>query len=627
MQLKTLLENKKKYLAYNRFRKGIFEELAPRDSEVILYLLPWMLSVNSPAVPGYIEKMKRPWKVSHIDAEREVLSREPAFKRRFEISSERSLLKQSSSPCWIEGLYTIGSIGSIAQTSRSDCDIWVCVNRSDTCKEALEDLSRKMNLIKDWLDQHVRIPIYFFLSDTEDIRLCRFGIVEGESSGSAQRQVLKEEFYRTTSIIGGKIPLWWLCGSEGSEPVDYEAFAESFRKGRYAGEYDLIDLGNIETVDRDEYFGAALWQFNKAMTHPLKSIIKMLLLKMLLESPREELLCHRFRRTVLECPDGEFLDPATFTLQAMLEYYRDLPEETFAFIQECFYLRYDISLWSKRITIREKLTRDIFKQYGMTRETITRLNSFASWNFQEQSGFGDRVFELLKKIYRDIAGMERGVQGAIAPDDLRVMGGKLSACLEKKTSKVPIIHRPLDSPIKPTLVFKTVGKVWYVHAAGDPSAPIVESPDIVSCIAYLIWNDLFVPTEVRMLPNATSITLQEIVNLGKKMRDFFGISDIAAVEFANYLEDERISKALIVLNFETTVHVREIRDLRLVWRNSWGELFVKRWTNPSALREFLDGAAETSPSMEIQYYVQRSSFLYEKVIDRAKRTATTKFLS
>jgi len=199
----------------------------------------------------------------------------------------------------------------------------------------------------------------------------------------------------------------------------------------------------------------------------------MLLLKMLLESPREELLCHRFRRTVLECPDGEFLDPATFTLQAMLEYYRDLPEETFAFIQECFYLRYDISLWSKRITIREKLTRDIFKQYGMTRETITRLNSFASWNFQEQSGFGDRVFELLKKIYRDIAGMERGVHGAIAPDDLRVMVGKLSACLEKKTSKVPIIHRPLDSPIKPTLVFKTVGKVWYVHAAGDPSAPIV----------------------------------------------------------------------------------------------------------------------------------------------------------
>jgi len=626
VQLKTLLENKRKYLAYNRFRKGIFEELAPRDSEAVLYLLPWMLSVNHVAVPGYVEKMRRPWKVFRIDSDRDILSRESAFKRKFEIPTERSLLKHSPSPCWIEGLYTIGSVGSIAQTSRSDCDIWVCINRSEAGEESVEELRRKINLIKDWLDQHVRIPIYFFLSDAEDIRHCRFGIVEGESSGSAQRQVLKEEFYRTAGILGGKIPLWWLCSGEGSATADYETLAEEFRKGRYVGEYDLIDLGNIETVDRDEYFGAALWQFNKAMTHPLKSIIKMLLLKMLLESPREELLCHRFRRAVLDCADGQFLDPATFTLQAMLEYYRNLPERTFAFIQECFYLRYDLNLWSKRVTIREKLARDIFKQYGMTRETITRLNSFASWDFQEQSGFGAHIFELLKKIYRDIAGMERSVEGVIAPEDLRVMGGKLSACLEKKSHKVPIIHMPLDSPVRPTLVFKTVGKVWYIHAAGDPSAPIVESPDIVFCIAYAVWNDLFVPTEVRMLPNATSITLQEIVNLGRKVRDFFGISDIAAVEFPNYLEDERIQKALIVVNFETAGYGKEIRDLRLIFRNNRGELFVRRWGSPEALKAFLDNASRVSQPMEVQYYLQRSSLLYEKMIDRAKRT-TTRFLS
>ena len=147
------------------------------------------------------------------------------------------------------------------------------------------------------------------LSDVDDIRHYRFGLVEGESSGSAQRNVLKEEFYRTALIVGGKIQLWWLYGGEESEDIDYETFAEDFRKGKFMGEYDLIDLGNIETVGRDEYFGSALWQFNKAMTHPLKSIMKMLLLKILLESHREELLCHRFRRTILARPHGEFLDP------------------------------------------------------------------------------------------------------------------------------------------------------------------------------------------------------------------------------------------------------------------------------------------------------------------------------
>ena len=46
----------------------------------------------------------------------------------------------------------------------------------------MEDLRCKINLIKDWLDQNVKIPIYFFLSDVDDIRHYRFGLVEGESS-------------------------------------------------------------------------------------------------------------------------------------------------------------------------------------------------------------------------------------------------------------------------------------------------------------------------------------------------------------------------------------------------------------------------------------------------------------
>ncbi|OPY93257.1 MAG: hypothetical protein A4E73_00301 [Syntrophaceae bacterium PtaU1.Bin231] len=129
-----------------------------------------------------------------------------------------------------------------------------------------------------------------------------------------------------------------------------------------------------------------------------------------------------------------------------------------------------------------------------------------------------------------------------------------------------------------------------------------------------------------MLPNATSITLQEIVNLGRKVRDFFGISDIAAVEFPNYLEDERIQKALIVVNFETAGYGKEIRDLRLIFRNNRGELFVRRWGSPEALKAFLDNASRVSQPMEVQYYLQRSSLLYEKMIDRAKRT-TTRFLS
>ena len=59
MQPITFHQNKKTYLAYNDFRKGIFSELTPKDSETILYLLPWMLSVNDPAVAGYVPDLKK----------------------------------------------------------------------------------------------------------------------------------------------------------------------------------------------------------------------------------------------------------------------------------------------------------------------------------------------------------------------------------------------------------------------------------------------------------------------------------------------------------------------------------------------------------------------------------------
>ncbi len=60
---KILERNKKIYLEYNNFRKRFFIELAPKDSEKILYLLPWLLSVNHSSCPGYVADLKQPFKV------------------------------------------------------------------------------------------------------------------------------------------------------------------------------------------------------------------------------------------------------------------------------------------------------------------------------------------------------------------------------------------------------------------------------------------------------------------------------------------------------------------------------------------------------------------------------------
>jgi hypothetical protein len=40
------------------FAKKIFSTNSPKDSQIILYMLPWLLSVNRPSVPGYIKDLK-----------------------------------------------------------------------------------------------------------------------------------------------------------------------------------------------------------------------------------------------------------------------------------------------------------------------------------------------------------------------------------------------------------------------------------------------------------------------------------------------------------------------------------------------------------------------------------------
>jgi adenylate cyclase class 1 len=299
-----LARNRKQFRRYTAFRRQMFTELAPREAEAILYLLPWLLSVNHPACPGYIRELRYPFRLDGIEQDQEIKQREADFKARFGIVEKGSLVKPTHRRFYLQGLYTIGSIGTSSQNSKSDCDLWLCFDKETFSQNGWRHLNCKVNLIKDWLDETLKMPIFFFVADTDAIRCGKFGAVDSESSGSTQQHILKEEFYRTCIVISGRIPLWWLCW-HNDRKVDYQAMNRAIA-GDVEGVDDVVDLGDITHIERHEYFGAALWQFQKALLSPLKSILKMILLQMQLASPSEELICHRLRDAVYRCSPRSF---------------------------------------------------------------------------------------------------------------------------------------------------------------------------------------------------------------------------------------------------------------------------------------------------------------------------------
>lgn len=612
------VQNKKAYLSYNRFRKKIFTELAQKDGETILYLLPWILSVNDPAVPGYVPELKRPIAVFGAAADHMLINREASFMKRFNMRERSPLRGASLPPSLIQGLYTIGSAGTISQTSASDCDVWVCIEKEDFDEEAKGHLLQKLSLIKDWMDSNLRMPVYFFLCDAEDIRHSVFGVVGGESSGSAQHNVLKEEFYRTSILISGKIPLWWVC-FDPDERIDYRSFSSQYARGLF-DEYDLIDLGPLDSVGQDEYFGAALWQLNKALTHPLKSVIKMLLLEMLLISQGEELLCNRFRDATLDRQAPlVFQDPSIFTLKAILQYNQGAHPGSLDFIKQCGYLRCDVKLYAKRQTLREELAKEIFDAYPLTREQVERLNVFAEWPLLEQLDYGGKIFHLLLNIYNRVMASQKEVVNRISHDDMTIIGRKLAACLEKKRSKVPLVHKPVPNLNLPALTFQSVEGGWRVGASGEAARPVVAGADIVCCIGYLVWNDLYETSGVRMTPNPTPVSIQEINNLARRIREIFGTFDITEVDFDHFLEEERVTKMLIIVNFEDPGRAHQMSDFSILFANHWGELFHQRFSSLYNFKKFIDRGGPIFARMEMHYYVKRSSLHYEKIIERSKK--------
>ncbi|MDI6727026.1 MAG: class I adenylate cyclase, partial [Smithellaceae bacterium] len=400
----------------------------------------------------------------------------------------------------------------MGQTSKSDCDIWICIRRDDFNNGLREQLQEKARLIKDWLDTQIRMPVFFFHCNVEDIRDGNFGQVELESSGSAQKNVLKEEFYRTLILICGKIPLWWVCWSPEGD-ISYEETASGFARDGES-DHNFLDLGNIETVAPQEYFGATLWQFNKSLTQPLKSIIKMILLRMVVTSPAEELLCHSFRNHILAAGKQPFIDPAFFVTRLAFDYLRGKDEKVFAFVRKCFYLSYDMKLLTKNVTYRETLAQDLFSGQGLEEREILHLNAFSDWNYQEQIRFGTELFSLLRMIYSEINALQGAMAGELTPRDVTVLGRKLASCLAQKPHKVPVLRKPMKNDNPPYITFKYANQgVWHTYPAEEESPPLMAHRDILYCIAYLVWNDALSTDQVHMVPNITAVTMQEIINM------------------------------------------------------------------------------------------------------------------
>ncbi|MCP4688077.1 MAG: hypothetical protein GY859_08510 [Desulfobacterales bacterium] len=613
---KTLARNRKAFIEYNEFRKQVFSELSPpKDGETILHLLPWLLSVNAPECPGYIEEDVS-FRVHHIDRVRGIRKREKAFKKMLRVKTPGALLKGGASSRAIEGVYTIGGSGGVEQNSTLARDIWIIYDGNDLDEIARLQLARKVNLIRDWMDLNLGIPVYFFLSDVASIKECRFGGLSDAREDSMRWTILKEEFYRTCMVICGKIPLWWLCHDKKAR-FSYQEAAAALEEKDFPVR-GVIDLGDIEKIEKKEYFDAALWQLHKALSNPLNSLLKLSLLKMHLESPDEERTRRDFRETVLNTRRPVlFPDPGVFVMGRIADAHREKHVEArLMFLVECLYLECEINPYSKRQKLKNKLARKFFRRFGMSGKKQNRLRNYNDWDLKSRMKLGDALFKWLHRVYKEISANVAGAPRGSDDKDLIILDRRMSVYRLIKGNKVPVLLKPRPSSEIFNLELRLDDGVWGLFSENDANAPITSNKDVIYTIAFIVWNDLFNRDAIHMKFNTSNITLQEIINLATKMQNFLGTHATLDLDYSNYIKTEHITRMLVVVGMEKPPWPDESVDFGVVCMNCWGELFVHRFDSTGAFEDFLIRVGGENENIETSYYIKRSATSYEKIIER-----------
>ncbi|MCF1427413.1 MAG: class I adenylate cyclase [Shewanella sp.] len=288
----------------------------------------------------------------------------------------------------LEGVYTMGSSGSFGQNRFSDLDIWL-VHHVQLGNYELQQLRQKADLISQWLAQF-QLEANFYLVHPQQFttRLdddAPDRAMGHEHSGTAQRWLLLEEFYRSHICLAGKMIAWW----PDARPAE-----------------GLLLLGDVHQHLASEYLGAALWQLYKGLEAPHKALLKVLLLEAYAADGQSlELVSDRlWQRT--EAGDFSAGNDPYFILYEFIEgYLTDLGDtRRLELIRRCFYLKCGVRLTAHQPVVdwRYYKLKSLVQEWGWDEPLLRTLDAAERWHAGQLSWFNKQLNELMIRSYKTL---------------------------------------------------------------------------------------------------------------------------------------------------------------------------------------------------------------------------------
>ncbi|MDA3899878.1 MAG: class I adenylate cyclase [Spirochaetes bacterium] len=600
MDTSILEKNRRAYLLFNDKKVERFKALLPSSNIIrILDSMLFLLHTNQNRLPGFINEFT-PHGIHGFSQEE---STEKYLKSLFPTVS----FKDKPEKFFIQSVALIGSAGTIAYNKKSDFDFWICIDKTEVPENRLLQFRKKVQIIQAWAEHQLGLEVHLFINDINELKKNIFDEDEEEAFGSTLGALLKDEFYRSSITIAGKVPFWWAVPLETDDKAYQKLFDSidpSERKEKY------IDIGNLHNITKDDFIGAALFQIVKSLGNPFKSILKLgVLEKYLLESDTVELISHKLKKMVLAGKlSNTILDSYLLMFYEVFQYYsKTLTDKSALKILKInLYLKINPSL-SKYTSFKDssRLPYKVLEMHKYTRHwkwnnaVLEDLDSFMNWDFVKVTKFWNEVrrFMLIsyQKISRQFVNFD--LKSKISESDYKLLSRKIRGYFSFSKDKIERYISFTDTSCESYLyvdaykdkdgnimwrLYKKVGE----QANSQTNVVLRIEASLIRLLAWSAINGLYQSgvTKINMI-NTQNNTNTETIELINLMSNLFTSKELKAKN-SYYLHEAFPLKNLIVINFFIKQKT-SIITVDHLYHSSWGESFHHHYTSPESVIDIL----------------------------------------
>ena len=562
----------KKFTRTNRMRMEATREHLNAEQRGFVDILPFLFHFNCVDLPGFVSEIT-PSGISHYSPLQQTLK---TIKRFF---PKYKHIRRAKHQMDIHALFLMGSAGSVAYSDNSDFDVWL-IHSPNLDTSQIDELSHKAKLIEQWAD-NIKLEVHFFIFDAESFRSGQHLSLSTESSGSTQHNLLLDEFYRSSILIAGRSPIWWLVPPKYD--YQYDNYVDLLCDSGLIQKSDYIDLGSSCPIPPSEFFGAAVWQLYKAIQSPYKSVLKLLLMEVYAsEYPEIELLSSRFKSLIYENEENlSNLDPYIIMYKVVETYLMTRQDkERLGIFRECFYFKIGEKLsrpkLDKNKTTRRRFLEDMMLEWGWDNSNFSLLDMQNKWRIDDINHHRTNLVNTLTKSYQFLSDFARKNADVykVNQTELNVLGRKLYAAFEKKNHKIELINQSSDELYEPEITIQqTVNSdnqiIWNLyrgkinqHELKNYKA-LKKAKDILDLLVWCHINRVASQHSAILLHSSNhGISTREIKDTFHALHTLFPDGELYKANFNDLSKPAKIISAGVFVNVGIDPLNKSIEDIK-----------------------------------------------------------------